>query len=117
MRSRPRQSAAAPPPVDGFFAASPLESVVVDGSPVAFDPELSPESLPELELELECDPGLRVAARSFFAHPEPLNTIAGGAKPLRSDPSAPHSGQNRGTGSWIPWRISVFCPQLEQVYS
>ena len=51
--------------------------------------------------------------RSFFAQPEPLNTIAGGAKPLRSVPSAPHSGQNVGMGSLIPWRMSVRRPHAE----
>jgi hypothetical protein len=37
--------------------------------------------------------------RSFFAHPLPLNTIVGGAKALRMEPSEPHSGQKFGPGS------------------
>jgi hypothetical protein len=56
-------------------------------------------------------------ARSFFAQPEPLKTIAGGAKPLRIVPSAPHSGQKCGPGSLIPWRMSVRWPQTVQAYS
>jgi hypothetical protein len=66
---------------------------------------------------LEDEPGLRVAARSFFAQPLPLKTMAGGANPFFRVPSAPHSGQNAGAGSLIPWRMSVRWPQAEQVYS
>jgi hypothetical protein len=58
--------------------------------------------------------GERVAARSFLAQPDPLKRIAGVLKPLRSVPSAPQLGQNRGVGSWIPWMTSVRWPQLEQ---
>ena|SRR5690349_8299979 len=62
-------------------------------------------------------PALLVAARSFLAQPLPLNTIAGAAKAFLRVPSAPHSGQNCGTGSWMPWRMSVLRPQAEQRYS
>jgi hypothetical protein len=51
--------------------------------------------------------------RSFFAQPEPLKCTAGSAKALRSVPSAPHAGQNRGPGSLIPWITSVRSPQFE----
>jgi hypothetical protein len=57
------------------------------------------------------------AWRSFFAHPEPLKTIAGGANALRIVPSAPHDGQNFGPLSLIPWRMSVRWPQALQWYS
>jgi hypothetical protein len=57
------------------------------------------------------------APRSFFAQPEPLKWIVGGANCLRSVCSAPHVGQNSGAGSLSPWRMSVFVPQLEQTYS
>jgi hypothetical protein len=55
--------------------------------------------------------------RSFFAQPDPLKWIVGGANCLRSVPSAPQLGQNWGDGSLIPWRMSVFVAQLEQTYS
>ena len=59
----------------------------------------------ELLLELE---------RSFFAQPVPLKWIVGGAKAFVIVPSAPHSGQNLGPGSLIPWTTSVRWPQLLQ---
>jgi hypothetical protein len=52
--------------------------------------------------------------RSFFAQPVPLKWIAGAANCLRMVPSAPHDGQKRGPGSWIPWRMSARWSQLEQ---
>jgi hypothetical protein len=55
--------------------------------------------------------------RSFLAQPDPLKTIAGGANPFRIVPSAPHSGQNRGPSSLIPWRMSVLCPHAVHAYS
>jgi hypothetical protein len=58
-----------------------------------------------------------VALRSFFAQPDPLKTIAGGANDFRIDPSVPHSGQKCGPASWTPWRISVRWLQAEQTYS
>jgi hypothetical protein len=45
--------------------------------------------------------------RSSLAQPEPLNTTAGAAMPLRIVPSAPQLGQKFGPLSWIPCRISV----------
>lgn len=69
---------------------------------VAFSFDLSPV--------LSADPDdeeLRVAARSFFAQPEPLNRIAGVLNAFRSLPSAPQLGQKRGAGSLIPWMTSV----------
>lgn len=52
--------------------------------------------------------------RSFLAQPEPLKWTAGGANALRSVPSAPQAGQNRGPGSLIPWITSVRPAQFEQ---
>jgi hypothetical protein len=49
--------------------------------------------------------------RSFFAQPDPLKWIVGGANALVIVPSAPHSGQNLGPWSWIPWTTSVTWPQ------
>jgi hypothetical protein len=45
--------------------------------------------------------------RSFFAQPEPLKWIVGGANSLRIVPAWPHEGQNWGPGSFRPWRMSV----------
>ena len=57
------------------------------------------------------------APRSFFAHPEPLKWIVGGANCLRIVPSAPHDGQNCGPGSLIPWRMSARCWHAVHRYS
>jgi hypothetical protein len=53
--------------------------------------------------------------RSFFAHPDPLKWIAGVVNALVIVPSAPHSGQNLGPWSWIPWTTSVRWPQALHV--
>jgi hypothetical protein len=45
--------------------------------------------------------------RSFLAQPEPLKWIAGVVNAFVILPSAPHSGQNRGPWSSIPWMTSV----------
>ncbi len=76
------------------------------------DPSLAPES-PSREppdavpSPLDDDLALALDLRSFFAQPLPLNTIVGGAKALRIDPSVPHSGQKFGPGSWTPCRMSA----------
>jgi hypothetical protein len=54
------------------------------------------------------------ARRSTLAQPEPLKTIDGADIALRIVPSAPHSGQNRGPASLMPWMTSVTRPQLRQ---
>ena len=99
-----------PPPVPG--------SVDVD------DPaELAAGAEPSAVLAFEPPAALDAAAppceplddrRSTFAQPEPLNTIAGVDSSLRIVPSAPHSGQNRGPWSWMPWTTSVTRPQALQ---
>ncbi len=100
------------------------------------EPDREPESEPDREPELDSEPAPepepepepvpeplssfppsddafddRVpepdAPRSFFAHPEPLKWIVGGANCLRSVPSRPHDGQNFGPGSLIPWMMSA----------
>jgi hypothetical protein len=50
--------------------------------------------------------------RSFFAQPEPLKWIVGGANAFVIVPSAPQLGQNLGPPSWIPWTTSVSWPHL-----
>lgn len=55
--------------------------------------------------------------RSFFAHPEPLKWIVGGANCLRIVPSRPHAGQNWGPGSLIPSRMSARLLHAVQRYS
>jgi hypothetical protein len=55
--------------------------------------------------------------RSFFAQPEPLKWMVGGANSLRIVPSLPHDGQNNGPGSLRPWRMSVRWSHAVQAYS
>ena len=52
--------------------------------------------------------------RSFLAHPEPLNTMVGGAKAFRIGPE-PHSGHESGAGSLTPWMTSKRRPHAAQV--
>jgi hypothetical protein len=89
------------------FESPDLESEDLDSPDFESDP-------PSLSSRLRPPDG--VARRSFFAQPEPLNTTAGATMPFRSVPSAPHSGQNVGADSLIPWRISVRLPHAEHAY-
>jgi hypothetical protein len=52
--------------------------------------------------------------RSFLAQPEPLKCTVGDVRALCIVPSAPHAGQNRGPGAWMPWMTSVRCRQAVQ---
>jgi hypothetical protein len=80
---------------------------------------LSPDpEAPSLDdFELEDDLDALALPRSFFAQPDPLKWIVGGANSLRIVPSLPHDGQNRGPGSLRPWRMSVRWSQAVQAYS
>ena len=75
---------------------------------------------PSFEPSPEDDFDARVALelpRSFFAQPEPLKWIVGGANSLRIVPSRPHDRQKFGPGSLIPWRMSARWSQAVQTYS
>jgi hypothetical protein len=86
--------------------ASPLELVSPAAAVVLFSPlPLSSVAfLPPAPLE----------RRSFFAQPEPLKTMAGGAKALRIGPD-PHSGHASGAGSLTPWMTSKRRPHAAQM--
>ena len=86
---------ASPPPLAG--APSPLDSPAFDDAALDALVELLP--------------------RSFFAQPEPLKWIVGGANCLRMVPSRPHEGQNWGPGSLIPSRMSARLLHAVQRYS
>ena len=90
-----------------------------DDEPESDEPPLSlEEEAPSLDdFELEDDREALELPRSFFAQPEPLKWIVGGANSLRIVPSSPHDGQKRGPGSFRPWRMSVRWSQAEQAYS
>jgi len=74
--------------------SAPLDDV---DSAFGFDPEL--------------DDRVELERRSTLAQPEPLNTIVGGERAFRIEPSVPQSGQNFGPASLIPWTTSVTWPQ------
>jgi hypothetical protein len=105
-------------PLAGLWSVVPLP--VLDPLPVLEVSDLL--SLPAESVDAEPSPpsgdGLdrlgRELDRSFLAQPEPLKWTVGGVNALRSVPSAPHAGQNRGAGAWIPWITSVRVPQLAQ---
>jgi hypothetical protein len=80
------------------------DDVSDDDAVALFSPLSSAGFLPPPELE----------RRSFLAHPEPLNTIVGGAKALRIGPD-PHSGHDSGDGSLTPWMTSKRRPHAAQV--
>jgi len=91
-------------------APSPFESDFE--SLVESEPVDEPDDEPDEEREPAPDP-----PRSFFAQPEPLKWIVGGANSLRIVPSRPHDGQKWGPGSLIPRRMSVRWSQALQAYS
>jgi hypothetical protein len=93
-------------PLAAFGPDSAPVDVPVAGSPAAppFAPSAGASGFEAFLVEVE---------RSFFAQPEPLKCTAGGAKALRSVPSAPHAGQNLGPVASMPWITSVRSPQLE----
>jgi hypothetical protein len=133
--------------VDEPLAFDPLDSDALDDDPLDFaspDPLDEPEvvasvvglaasdepvsDVPPLELELEPSPPspdfaaaeafVELAApRSFFAQPEPLKWIVGGANCLRIVPSRPHDGQTCGPASLIPWMKSARCWHAVHRYS
>jgi hypothetical protein len=82
----------------------------LDDEPSLAAPVLTaPDSLPESAF----DPDFALAERSFLAQPEPLKCTVGSTNALRSVPSAPHVGQNRGPGAAMPWITSVRSPHSE----
>ena len=85
-----------------------------DPEPDSDDPEAAP-SPDDLALEDDLEPD--ELPRSFFAQPDPLKWIVGGANSLRIVPSSPHEGQKSGPGSFRPWRMSVRWSQAVQAYS
>ena len=110
----------------GATAQSPDDAEAEDPSEV--DPPLSelaePEPDPPSDAPLPALAGVSsffdevdrdADERSFFAQPEPLKWIAGVVNAFVIVPSAPHSGQNFGPPSWIPWTTSVRWPQALHV--
>jgi len=104
--------------------------VLLPDEPLPDEPPESPPEALELDPLSPLDPPFALSSffvddddrleplleleRSFFAQPVPLKWIVGGAKAFVIVPSAPHSGQNFGPGSLIPWTTSVRWPQLLQ---
>jgi hypothetical protein len=95
------------------LSVDPLESEPVEPGP---DP-LSDALPPVLAVASSFFAALDRAdvERSFFAQPDPLKWIAGVVNAFVIVPSAPHSGQNLGPWSWIPWTTSVRWPQALHV--
>jgi hypothetical protein len=94
-------------PLDGV-EADPVDAVPSPpGVPLLAVPVSAPDSDFARALVLADD-------RSFFAQPEPLKCTVGATNALRSVPSAPQAGQNRGPGAVMPWITSVRSPQFEQ---
>src|SRR5262245_28803677 len=104
-----RQSAAEPLELGSFVVAALSPSFVVSVDP----PDAEPSASPDVEDPFELDEAL-AERRSFFAQPEPLKWMAGGANALRIVPSLPHDGQNWGAGSLRPRSSSVRWSHAEQ---
>ncbi len=79
----------------------------VEPSP-AFEPE-SPPSDPVVDPLSEDRDRVDDELRSFFAQPDPLKTIVGGANAFRTGDS-PQIGQTVGPASCTPWITSKRCP-------
>jgi len=105
-------------PDDAF--SEPDDPWSPDEEPPSPDDDRSPDD-PCSADDFEPAAAARVPApdppRSFFAQPDPLKWIVGGANILRIVPSRPHDGQNFGPGSLIPWRMSARWSQALQAYS
>ena len=100
----PLEPESPPAPDEPLEPEPPVDPVSVDPEPTS---PLSPPSVADFL------PAVAAARRSFFAQPEPLKTIVGGAKALRTGPD-PHDGQVSGEGSWTPWMTSKRRPQAAQ---
>lgn len=101
--------AAAGTVVDGAVGASPA---VVDGaSPVAGAEPVSP-SLGVASLVVVADFARTLSRKSFLAHPEPLNTMAGAVSALRIDP--PQTAHAAGPLAEIEWITSTLVPHASQ---
>jgi hypothetical protein len=105
-------------PEDESPEAPPSDFVLSDFVPSV--PDSDPASAALLSpLELPFSSFARAARadvpRSFFAQPVPLKWTAGATNAFVMVPSAPHSGQNFGPWSLIPWMTSVVRRHLEQV--
>jgi hypothetical protein len=110
---RARQSLAAD---DGEADPDVVDSVLAGFSEVFVDvsPSDAVSGPDPLSLSLEDDVPLFTAARrSFFAQPDPLKWIAGGANAFRTGPD-PHSGHWSGGASLTPWMTSKRRPHAAQ---
>jgi hypothetical protein len=87
------------------------ESVV---APPVVPDSAGPDSFLDVPSSFAFDAARVLDPRSFFAQPVPLKWMAGAVKPFVIVPSAPHSGQNFGPWSLMPWMTSVTWPQAEQ---
>jgi hypothetical protein len=88
----------------------PVDVDPSEPSVVPVDPGSTLESPPDLA----ADALVALEDLSFFAQPLPLKWTAGVLKPLRSVPSAPQAGQNRGPSVLMPWITSVTRPHAPQ---
>ncbi len=98
--------AGADPAASDVAAAGSVAAVPPSAPPAAGVPPPAPSFEAALVL-------LRVLSRkSFLAHPEPLNTIAGAVSALRIDP--PHTAHAAGPVPEMGWITSTFVPQASQ---
>ena len=94
------------PEVDSPEVDALLEVEALPPSPPPLAEAPSPPDSPAFD-DAALDARVELLPRSFFAQPEPLKWIVGGANCLRIVPSRPHDGQNLGPGSLIPWMMSA----------
>jgi hypothetical protein len=105
--------------LDGLDGPEAFDDPEPDEAPDAASVEFAGVDLPSPSPvdDFVLEPPACAGRRSFFAQPDPLKTIDGALMALRSVPSAPQAGQNRGPVSLIPWMMSVRWPQARQRYS
>ena len=92
-------------PASPLDVLSPEDPVALFSPPALSVPVSSVAFLP---------PAPELDRRSFFAQPEPLNTIVGGANAFLMGPD-PHSGHASGAGSLTPWMTSKRRPHAAQM--
>jgi hypothetical protein len=101
---------AAPSPLFAPPVPSPPDEAAPDA--VSFVPDVVTGAVPSSALDDRALDG-DAARRSFFAQPDPLKWMVGGANAFLIGPR-PHDGHVVGGSAWTPWTTSKRVPQAAQ---
>lgn len=97
-------------------AAGAVDDGVVAGAgvvePLSDDAVAASVPVPDAASPVLGDLARWLSRKSFLAHPDPLNTMAGAVSALRIDP--PHTAHAAGPLAEIEWITSTLVPQASQ---